>query len=484
MPGGQRIAWKWRYDDSDMSEQWTRTVVPIQDELPKLIRMLREPAGDDPRFASLDAIEANRQAFTKKVHSTWKYLHGRSLDEILTIEKILSSERGKKLPKGFVWYLERTIALWRRINDAIVWMLVRGQDHVIRTVCHRKYRLRLTDANPIALRRFLDNINSDPQTIAIWSDATSCVDVGDVVCRSFSDKPNGFFEVKEGTMNDKIFELMEVKGGPEELVEEIKAFADERGPKAVKQLERVLRQRERYNQCMDIIDHDRGFDPRRDAEVTIQETTTPLKSYDQELQRIIDASQHEAVLRCIDRCLWVYVNRDTTKNTEEKIAAFKRELTEASPITLQWFREHFGADEPFEPVVLEGNLTCPEAIPLFLRQLEPETVRDVLIGKLMFSVFLFLDWYELGHIVADLGAELAWSSAKMGRSQRAKPKLQRLLSVGDRTPRLQLSDGNYVEGFSKIYRVLFEGITPTCIAAQYVDVLKSTDTVRPEAAPE
>ena len=74
-------------------------------------------------------------------------------------------------------------------------------------------------------------------------------------------------------------------------------------------------------------------------------------------------------------------------------------------------------------------------------------------------MFLFLDWYELGHIVADLGAELAWSSAKMGRSQRAKPKLQRLLSVGDRIPRLQLSDGNYVEGFSKIYRVLFEGIT-------------------------
>jgi hypothetical protein len=235
---------------------------------------------------------------------------------------------------------------------------------------------------------------------------------------------------------------------------------------------------------MDIIDHDRGFDPRREAEVTIQETATHLKSYDQELQTIIDASEHAPVLRCIDRCLWVYVDRDPSKDFGAKIADFARELTEASPITLRWLREHFGANEPFEPVMLEGNLTCPEAIPLFLRQLEPETVRDVLIGKLMASVFLFVDWYELGRIVADLGADLTWSSVKEGRSQRAKPKLQRLLAFGDRIPSVQLSDGKYVKGFSKIYRVLFEGITPTSIAAQYVDGLKTTNPLIPEAAPE
>jgi hypothetical protein len=465
-----------------MSEELADTAIPIQDELPTLIRTLRKPAGDDPRFASLEAIEANRPAFTKEVHSTWKHLHNRSLDEILTIEKILSTAPRKKLPKSFVWYLERTINLWRRINDAIVWTLVREQDHVIRTVCHRKDRLRLTDANPIAIRQFLDNINADPQSLAIWSDATSCVDVGDVLCRSFSGGLNGFFEAKAGAMNDRIFKLMEVKGGPEDIMTAITDFADKYGPKAIKQLDRVVKQRKRYNQVMDIIEHDRGFDPRHKAEVIIQETTTQLKSYDQELQLIIDASDHGPILQCIDRCLWVYVDRDTSKDPEEKIAAFERELTAASPITLQWFRKQFGPDEPFGPVVVEDNLTCPEAIPLFLRQLEPETVRDVLIGKLMFSVFLFIDWYELGRIIAELGAELAWSSTKRGRSQRSKPKQQRLLSFGDRIPRVQLNK-RYWEGFSKIYRVLFEGITPSSIAAQYVEALRY-DTVAPDAAPE
>src|SRR5262249_1388621 len=45
---------------------------------------------------------------------------------------------------------------------------------------------------------------SDPQSIAIWSDATTCVDLGDLVCRSFSGKLNGFFEAKAGAMNDRI----------------------------------------------------------------------------------------------------------------------------------------------------------------------------------------------------------------------------------------------------------------------------------------
>jgi hypothetical protein len=447
-------------------------MIPIQDELPKLIRMLREPAGDDPRFVSSSAIAANRKAFREKAHSTWKYLHNRSLDEILELEQILFPDQRKKLPADFVWYLERTIAIWRRINDAIVWILLRERDHVIRAVCHRKPRPRLTDANPAALRRLLNNLNADPQTIAVWSDATSCIDVGDVVCRSFSGKPNGFFEVKEGSMNDKIFDLIAVKGTTEEIVEEIAAFANEHGPKAIKQLERVIKQLKRYDQYMDIIENDHGFDPRREAEVTIHETATHSKSYDRELQLIIGASEHAPALRCIDRCLWIYVDRNASKGPRVKITDFERKLRETSPATLQWFNAHFGANEPFEPVVLEGNLTCPEAIPLFLRQLEPDTIRDVMVGKLMLSVFLFLDWGELGRIFADLGAELTWSNKKKGRSQQAKPQAQRLLSFGDRIPRIQLNNG-YLEGFSKIYRIFFEGITPSSIAAQYVDILKS-----------
>jgi hypothetical protein len=450
--------------------------IPLQEELPAIIESLRNPAGDDPRFATLKAIAANRTIFTEKAHATWKTLHNRSLDEILTLEGLLSLD-ARKLPAAMVWYFRRCLSVWRRINDAIVWVLLGYKDHVIRTVCHRKDRPQLASANPGAIRKLLNNLNSDPMTIAIWSDATTCVDLGDIFCKSLSGKPSGFFEVKEGAMNDKIFELMRVKGAPDEIVAKIETFATTNGPKAMKQLKRVVRQQRTYNQIMDIIDEDRGYDPRREAEITIGESTTQLQSYDQELQTILEAAPEQPLLRRIDRCLWVYVDRNQDKSPGQKVCDFESALDKASPDTLPWMKEHFAGKLPFDPVLLEGNLDCPESIPLFLRPLKTETIRDVLFECLMHSAYLFLDWKTLGEIVIEQGAELAWSTFKEGRTQQARPKAQRLLTIGERIPRIQ-GEGNYIEGFSKLYRVFFDGITPSSVVAQYVEMLRAPSVRR------
>jgi hypothetical protein len=447
--------------------------IPLQDELPAIIESLRNPAGNGTTFATLESIAENRGVFTEKCHATWKTLHNRSLDEILTLERLLSSDTKKNMPAAMVWYFRRCLAIWRRINDAIVWVLLGYKDHVIRTVCHRKDRQQLASANPDAIRNLLNNLNSDPMTIAIWSDATTCIDLGDIFCKSLSGKPSGFFEVKEGTMNDKIFELMKVKGPTDEIVAQIETFASTNGPKAMKQLERVVRQRQHYNQIMDIIDDDRGYDPRRQTEITIGESTTQLKSYDKELQTILETAAEEPLLRCIDRCLWVYVDRNQDKAPDQKVLDFQAALNNASPDTLPWMKEHFAGKLSFEAVLIEDNLDCPESIPVFLRQLKTETIRDVLFDGPMHSAYLFLDWKMLSEIVSEQGAELVWSTFKEGRTQQAKPKMQRLLTIGERVPRIQLSDGNYIEGFSKLYRVFFDGITPSSVVAQYVEILRA-----------
>ena len=273
-------------------------------------------------------------------------------------------------------------------------------------------------------------------------------------------------------MNDRILELMSVTGTPEEIVAHIKAFSQQHGAKAVKQLERVVRQRERHNRYMDILDEDHGFDPRQESEITISESNVPVEHYDRELQEIIDSSRGGAILRCVDRCLWVYADRDQSKSIGQKIQQFQEAFTSASPASIQWLRQQFGEAESFAPVPVEGNLSCPEAVPLFLRELEPETVRDLLMGKLMLSVFLFLDWFELGRMFEEMGCELVWSSAKEGRRTQAKPFAQRRATFGERIARIRLPDGNFVEGLSKIYRILFEGIRPSTIAAQCVELLK------------
>jgi hypothetical protein len=42
-------------------------------------------------------------------------------------------------------------------------------------------------ANPQAMLRLLEQLNADPMTIAVWTDATSCV-VGDIYCKAPPDK--------------------------------------------------------------------------------------------------------------------------------------------------------------------------------------------------------------------------------------------------------------------------------------------------------
>lgn len=138
---------------------------------------------------------------------------------------------------------------------------------------------------------------------------------------------------------------------------------------------------------------------------------------------------------------------------------------------------------PFEAIPLEGKLYTPEAVPLFLRPLRAETIRDVLLGNLMDSVHLFLDWRELGAMVQEQGAELVWSTFKQGRREQAKPYGQRMLTIGERVPRFQTADGHFVEGFSKIYRIYFDGFTLSSIIAQYLEMLQAPQEPRDEAAP-
>jgi len=77
--------------------------IPLQDELPAIIESLRNPAGNDPLFATLQAIAANRAIFLEKSHATWKALHNRSLDEILALESLLFGDVRKNLPAAMVW---------------------------------------------------------------------------------------------------------------------------------------------------------------------------------------------------------------------------------------------------------------------------------------------------------------------------------------------------------------------------------------------
>ena len=302
---------------------------PIQETLPAIVRQLRKPAGDDPRFATLEGIRANRTQFVSLVHKCWKGIHEYTLDELLRMEYMLSSDVIERLPPDFPPFLKRMMAVWRRVNDSLVWSVLAFRGHEIRMLCLRKERPALKASNPKSIRGVLDDFNKDPLTFALWTDATSCVDMGDVLCRSFSDNPNGLLEVKEGKVNDQILDLILSDANIETKVSQIDDFVAVHGKKGLKQLNRVSRQIERLNQATSVLREDAGIHPYFGEQVRLRDVPTHDASYDNTLAELIQESAHRRVVECIDRCLWVFIDRVRASATNRASRSFRTRYLDA-----------------------------------------------------------------------------------------------------------------------------------------------------------
>lgn len=442
----------------------------LQEELPEIIQLLRQPAGDDPRFATMEGMQKHRIDFLSHVHDAWKRVHDRALDQILQIEAFLRSPDASKFPPGFASFLRYSMAIWRRVNDALVWSLG-FEGHDVRTICHRRDRPALSYANPTSIRRLLAMLNRDPLTFALWADATSCVDVGDVICRSFSGGPTGILEVKEGSVNDRIVDLISSPGDLEARVQQIETFSQLYGEKGIKQLGRVAKQFDLLAGVQKILQSGHGFDPHWQAHVFVHEVQTRDQSYDHSLAAMLDLSNERPVIECIDRCLWVYIDRDPAKTLADRVQAFSAALFRRSPTIREWNRQWREPETLGGVIALDANLFEPVAVPLFFRPFSAITIREILLGSLKDRVLLYFDWVEYAAIVKGLGAELTWSSRKAARAQHSLPYHQRLMMVGERIPQIALPNGRAIQGQSKVYRVLFDGILPSVVAAQYAELL-------------
>ena len=357
-----------------------------------MIEALRMPAGDEPRFASAEGIAANRQEFVARVHGTWKAIHADAISEIVRIEMLLAKRNGA-WPKGCEAYLRLLCRIWRRVNDAIAWVVISEPVHV-RRLCGHRARPTLVDSNPTSVAAILDEINSDPQSIALWSDATTFVDVGDVLTRR-NGGPLEFLELKEGRVNEAIWHLQEeVRGaGEEATTKAIEGFVAAYGRKGLEQAERVAKQMVRDSKVMNLLNSDKGPDPDRDVEIETFESNQPTRGYDDELGRCIEeAGADGSATACVDGCLWIHVFRRPDLPREAAIAEFSARVFAASPETKAWLQDRLRRDVLHPVGTVDQWSFVPTAVPLFLRPLQTDHVLDICYGRLTGRVLLFFDW--------------------------------------------------------------------------------------------
>ncbi len=236
----------------------TQSALP--ERLERVARELKQPAGSSPLFATRESISRNRHAFVVECHQTWKKLHDEAVRQILVWEGFLRREQ--KHPIGYMarQFGEYNRSVWRRVNDSIVWSLVGLQRHVVKRICLYRPRGYLSESNPTAARSAIASINANPMSIAIWNDATTCVDLGDLTYVRDGSRPNvEFLELKEGRVNDEVVELIHIDES--EFEARFAEFAAKRGKAGLNHYKRVLRQNEINKQALTLLSEDKGINP-------------------------------------------------------------------------------------------------------------------------------------------------------------------------------------------------------------------------------
>ena len=241
---------------------------PIETAIDQVIRDLKTPAGESDNFSSLESIQKNRALFVERCHETWKRLHIESLQRLFFFEGFLRREKTNPMGRAAKEYAEYHQALIRKINDSIIWSVFGLERHVIKRFCLYKKRPALLESNPDEVYAALDAFNARPMSLAIWNDATSCVDIGDVTYVDNGMQPNPeFIELKSGEVNAEIAELLALQGEEHSL--KFEEFKTKRAQAGVKQYERVLRQQKTGEQALSLLANDQGVDPVTGQEMRV-----------------------------------------------------------------------------------------------------------------------------------------------------------------------------------------------------------------------
>lgn len=432
---------------------------------------LRKPAGDSPLYASREAILENLETFIPRVHDTWKKLHSKAIEEILVFDYAFLEDKKNPIKGPFREFAHYIRQLWRKINDSIVWLAAREQRHFIKRLCLYRRRGLLTECNPDSVLEQLGRMNADPFTIAIWNDATSCIDIGDISSFRFADGPWHFTEVKGGTVNEKVAGLMG-RMHHSSFSDELDHFASSYGMKGLDQAVRYAKQAILAEQALGILRDEEGIEPVTSERINVLTLTVLDEFYDDQLGHLIDRamSKGSAETTLIDDCLHIHVDGRRSADRMSVIRAFHDQLNSRNSYYSTHSRNRIRNCDLGGIASLNNNLMMPIAKPLYIRSLTPEQVGQIAIGDLMNRVHFFLDMDAFGELLSQEGARFSWSTRKEARRLCAKPpdKRHSVVHFG-RIPQYEVEGVTGPITDSNLSRVLFDGLTPRVMAKQLVE---------------
>ena len=354
--------------------------------------------------------------------------------------------------------LDHQEAILRMIANSMVWTMFGMERWRARWLWTAQPDVPIASVSPETLA-FVDQINKSPHSVALMTDITSLVGVGDVLVVDWDHGGRPVIvELKGGAANERIVSLVEEhqadieKVPPHEL--------DEIGPKARKHFERVARQTEREQNFESIANNDTGKDPETGANFqNIGTEAMDLEVYDSVLDGMMSAAAEQgSAMECIDGCLWMGVYYPAALQ-DEPWKNFLQEVTDR------------GASGSYRVWNIQQASMHPRMQPIFLRFISPESILDILLGGAL--VLAYIDWDAFFKQAGEKGISARWTTRgeRKGISE-TLGRLDHAFRRDGHTPVFTMGEAELHPMGGIAQRIIVEGTSPRSLLKLIEDTLR------------
>lgn len=398
-------------------------------------------------------------SFMEKCHEGFKLAQNRLIKEIIDYQHLLKQNKNKIKEFRSVHNKEKTKqytdlekVIMRRLSnlshiaDGIAIQMMGQQVHVARRLhLGEKSMKHLEHSNIDHAKREADKINQDPANFALISDLTSFVQIGDLLV---IDKKRGLYieELKEGEVNERIRQFMEISMATNGIPCE--DFHSDFTKTEYSQMQRMFKQDLRAAQAVEVINNDRGTDPRTGVNITVKTPIVDLVYYDAVfIEMLKDLNSKEWSYRVLDDCLHIGMYQG---NVGLMMAPF------SIPHIIKSHTKNF-------IVVDMMSITEQLSETLFAKPLPRDFVIKLMTG--LAKIIIGIDLDLLIEVFNKNGLKTRWLSKKETERFKKEGKKMQVVIVNNRAIGIQLERG--IEGsvsWGIISKIVFDNILPSSVA--------------------
>jgi hypothetical protein len=250
----------------------------LRESFAAAVTHLRSPAG--PKYKSLEDIRRNQNQFGREFHKGLFKFHVQMIMQILLVEEKLKALPSAQTPEQRTTRraLEHLRQIFRTFNDCIAWTIFLPEpSFTINRLCRHRPRGHLRDQNPDSVLKFIAELSNTGETLAIWNDATRCIDLHDVSAISLESRTLIFYEVKQGVVNEEIVRIADSRD-EKEIQKRLDEMFAARGASGIQQFQRFLKQQLEGAKVYALATNDDIEDPCPEEKTQSNHSPQPLRS--------------------------------------------------------------------------------------------------------------------------------------------------------------------------------------------------------------